>query len=72
MASAEGLRVLGGEHGRLALVGALLVAGTYWVYYHHVVLGAEIVAPALAVLGLPIILACFWWRRYGLVVAAYL
>jgi len=61
--------VLDDEKSKLAVVGALLAIMSYLTYYSHAVLGVEMVFAHLFYI--PIVLACVWWKRSGLVVAIF-
>lgn len=61
---------IGTQKGRIALIVFLTVAACFLTYYYHVILGIGTVITHFYYI--PIILACLWWQRIGLVIAAFL
>ncbi|MBW2020417.1 MAG: hypothetical protein JRI58_10510 [Deltaproteobacteria bacterium] len=58
------------QKGKITLVAILTAAACFFTYYSHVILGIGTVFTHFYYI--PIILACLWWQRRGLVVAAFL
>lgn len=58
------------DRDRFLLVAVLTGAACFFTYYFHVILGSGTVVTHFYYI--PIILACLWWRRWGLAVALFL
>ena len=58
------------EKSKIALIAILTTAACFFTYYFHVILGTGTVFTHFYYI--PIILACLWWQRRGLVVAVFL
>ena len=58
------------EKSKITLIAILTATACFFTYYFHVKLGIGTVFTHFYYI--PIILACIWWQRRGLVVAAFL